>query len=321
MTMCAVSDPSASEPVNAELIAWAAERLSGRVRENVPASTLTTFAVGGAVRVVATVESLEELREIVTQLHRERQSLRVIGNGSNVLVSDAGIAEWVVRLGSAFRSFEKASGDEFEIRGAAGLMSLARKLSDEGYSGLEFAAGIPASFGGAVFMNAGAHGSEIGERIVSVTGVLSDGSIRTWQREELPWCYRSSGLPAGVVVTGARIRLTPGDKDAIAGLCRRNLEHRKATQPLSQPSAGSVFRNPSAENPAGRVLESAGLKGERCGGAMVSELHANWIVNPNREASAHDIRTLMQRCRDRAREVCGVVLEPEVKMWGLANLE
>ncbi len=321
MTMCAVSDSSASEPLNSELIAWASERLSGRVREMVPAATLTTFAVGGAIRAVATVESVEELRQVVAQLYRERQSLRVIGNGSNVLVCDAGLSEWVVRLGSAFRSFEKITGNEFEIGGSTGLMSLARKLSDEGYSGLEFAAGIPASFGGAVFMNAGAHGSEIGERIVSVSGVLSDGSVRTWQHDELAWRYRSSGLPVGVVITSARVRLTPGDKAAIAGLCRKNLEHRKATQPLSQPSAGSVFRNPSAENPAGHVLERSGLKGEWCGGAMVSELHANWIVNPNREASALDIRTLMQRCRDRAREVCGVVLEPEVKMWGFSALD
>jgi UDP-N-acetylmuramate dehydrogenase len=321
VTMCDVTDSGASEPLNSELVAWVAERLSGRVRENVPASTITTFAVGGVVRVVTTVESIGELRDVVGQLYREGQSLKVIGNGSNVLVSDAGLSEWIVRLGAGFRSVEKVSGDEFDICGSAGLMSLARKLSDEGYSGLEFAAGIPASFGGAVFMNAGAHGSEIGERIVSVSGILPDGSLRIWQRDELPWRYRSSGLPNGVVVTGARIRLTPGDRFAIAAQCRRNLEHRKATQPLSQPSAGSVFRNPSADNPAGRVLENAGLKGERCGGAMVSELHANWIVNPNREATASDIRSLMQRCRDRARDVCGFVLEPEVKMWGLAALE
>lgn len=319
--MSAISDSRACKAVNVELIAWASQRLSGRVRENVPASTLTTFAVGGQVRVVATVESIEELRELTAQLYREGQPVRVIGNGSNVLVSDDGLTEWLVRLGAGFRGFERLAGDEFVIQGAAGLMSLARKLSEEGYSGLEFAAGIPASIGGAVFMNAGAHGSEIGERIVSITGVASDGSVHTWQRDELPWRYRSSGLPLGVTITGARIRLTAGDREAIAGLCRRNLEHRKATQPLSQPSAGSVFRNPSADTPAGRVLEAAGLKGERCGGAVVSELHANWIVNPDRQASADDIRTLMQRCRDRAREVSAVTLEPEVKMWGMATLK
>jgi UDP-N-acetylmuramate dehydrogenase len=319
--MPARSDSSASHPFNPEILPWVSKRLSGRVREHVPASTLTTFAVGGDVRALVTVESIEELRDVTAQLHRERQPLRVVGNGSNVLVSDDGLEEWIVRLGGGFRTFEKLAAGDFEIRGAAGLMSLARKLSDEGYSGLEFAAGIPASFGGAAFMNAGAHGAEIGERLVSVSCVTPDGSVRTWQRDELPWRYRSSGLPAGVVVTAAHIRLTPGDKAAIAGACRRNLEHRKATQPLSQPSAGSVFRNPSIDNPAGRVLEQSGLKGERCGGAMVSDLHANWIVNPNRGATALEIRTLMQRCRDRAREVFGIVLEPEVKMWGLDALD
>ncbi len=321
MTIAAVSDSDHSETFNPELLEWVTERVSGRVRERVPASTLTTFAVGGPLRAVVTVEDLAELHAVMAQLHREHQSVRVVGNGSNVLVSDLGLEEWIVRLGAGFRSVTRTKGGEFDIGGAAGLMNLARTLSGEGYSGLEFAAGIPASFGGAVFMNAGAHGAEIGERIVSVTGVLSDGSLRTWHRDDLAWLYRSSGLPNGVVVTSARIRLTPGDKDSIAGLCRRNLDHRRATQPLSQPSAGSVFRNPSVDNPAGRVLEQSGLKGERCGGAMVSELHANWIVNPAKDATALDIRILMQRCRDQAREVSGIVLQPEVKLWGLAVLD
>lgn len=311
---------SESESFNAEVLPWVAAQRVGCVREYVSASSLTTFSAGGEVRAVVTVENVQELQQLVAQFARERQPFRVIGNGSNVLVSDAGLSEWIVRLGGGFRAIETVGSGEFDVLGSVGLMTLARKLSDDGFSGLEFAAGIPASLGGAVFMNAGAHGAELAERIVSVQAVMPDGSFQVWSRDELPWSYRSSGIPSGAVVTSARLRLVPGDRSEISSRCRKNLEHRRATQPLSQPSAGSVFRNPSAEHPAGLLLERAGLKGERCGGAVVSELHANWIVNPERAASAADIRTLMQRCRDRARQSTGVVLEPEVKLWGLAPL-
>jgi len=194
-------------------------------------------------------------------------------------------------------------------------MSLARKLSDDGFSGLEFAAGIPASIGGATFMNAGAHGSEICERIFQVRGVLPDGSQRTWRREELPWRYRWSGLPAGVTVTSIELELVEGDKATIARACSAHLSERRARQPLSMPSAGSVFKNPSPTEPAGRVLEGAGLKGHRIGGAVVSELHANWIVNPEKQATAADVAQLIDYCRSRVREHSGIELEPEVKLW------
>jgi UDP-N-acetylmuramate dehydrogenase len=199
-------------------------------------------------------------------------------------------------------------------------MTLARKLSEDGFSGLEFAAGIPASIGGAVAMNAGAHGAEISERVLSVAAVDERGKLVELRGQEISWRYRYSGIGSNLIVTGVVLDLSPGDREVIAGLCRRNLEHRRATQPLSQPSAGSVFKNPAHDLPAGKVIEQLGLKGHKVGAAMVSELHANWIVNPIREASAQDVRGLMQLCRDRALSSAGVHLDAEIKLWGVEPL-
>ena len=289
--------------------------VNGRLREGVPASGVTTLSVGGPIQYLVTVESVAELQAVMRLLSSEEQRMYVLGHGSNLLVADAGLAGWVLRLGSAFKGVECSAQGEWLVGGAAPLMALARQVSDQGFSGLEFAAGIPASLGGSVFMNAGAHRGEIADRLVSVTGVLPDGELVTWRRDELPWKYRSSGLPAGVVVTAAKFQLVEGDRAEISRRCTENLTYRRSTQPLTVPSAGSVFKNPSPEMSAGRVLEDAGLKGVSIGGAMVSPVHANWIVNPEKKASASDVARLIEMCQHQARDRLGVFLEPEVRMW------
>ncbi len=312
----ALSDPA--RPFDGRLVPHVSRLVSGRVREGVLGSSLTTFSVGGPVAALVSVESSEELSAVLGLLHGERQPVRIIGNGSNILVADSGLDEWVVSLGAGFRSVTAEAPGVLRVGGAASLMKLARKVSDEGLSGLEFAAGIPASVGGAAFMNAGAHGSEVCERLERVEGVTRDGVLRVWAKAELPWRYRHSGLPAGVVVTSVTFRLQEGDRAAISARCSEHLAERRARQPLSMPSAGSVFKNPSPEKPAGMLIEAAGLKGYRIGGAMVSGLHANWIVNPERKATASDIVLLMQECQRRVSESCGILLEPEVRLWGNA---
>jgi UDP-N-acetylmuramate dehydrogenase len=288
--------------------------VSSPVRANILGARVTTFAIGGPLRAVVTVESVQELSAVIKLLACEGQSFLTLGNGSNLLIGDSGVNAWVIKLGSGMKQIERR-GSRFEVFGAAPLMSFARKVSDEGFSGLEFAAGIPASLGGAVFMNAGAHGSEIGSRIHLVRGVMPDGTVREWMRDELPWAYRHSGLPSGAVVTSVVLDLVEGDRDAIARACSEHLAERKARQPLSLPSAGSVFKNPSPSRPAGMVLESLGLKGFSVGGASISEMHANWIVNPRKEASAKDVLALIETCRERARIGEGLELEPEVRVW------
>lgn len=307
---------TATDAFNVELFARVSQIVAGRIKERVAASALTTMAVGGPLRALITVEDIKELSALQQLLHAEAQSTTVLGFGSNLLVSDSGVAGWIIKLGNSFRGVEALGAGLFRISGAASLMSVARKLSDEGFSGLEFAAGIPASVGGAIFMNAGAHGGEICERVVSVNGVLENGEIVQWQCDELPWRYRSSGLPLGATVTSVDLQLVPGDRAIISKASADNLAHRRRTQPLSLPSFGSVFKNPSPETSAGKLLEVAGLKGTRLGGAQVSELHANWIVNPDKRASAADITGLIAQCIKQVRDVSGITLQPEVRIWG-----
>lgn len=289
--------------------------VSSSVREGVLGASLSTFAIGGPIRVVVTVETVEELSKVASLLTQEGQRYQVVGNGSNVLFGDDPLQLWVIKLGAGFRRSEARADDEVEVFGSVPLMSFARQVSSEGRSGLEFAAGIPATIGGAVFMNAGAHGAEICERIVEVRGVLRDGTVSAWRVGDLPWRYRHSGLPVGAVVTSVVLSLPSGDKERISQRCAHNLAERRARQPLALPSAGSVFKNPSPERPAGMLLEELGMKGFAIGGAMVSELHANWIVNPKRQATARDVVSVIEACQERARATSGIELEPEVRLW------
>ena len=307
--------PLTNVPFDERLIAVVQGLVTAPIRERVLGSSLSTFAIGGMVRAVVTVESPDELSHVLALLSREAQEYRVIGNGSNVLFGDEPIALWIIKLGSGFRRVDTLSRGELEVFGSVPLMRFARKLSDDGLSGLEFAAGIPASIGGAVFMNAGAHGSEICSRIVEVRGVLADGAGVVWRRDELPWRYRHSGLPVGSVVTSVRLSLVEGDKTTISERCAHNLAERRARQPLSLPSAGSVFKNPSPDLPAGMLLERIGMKGRTIGGAMISEIHANWIVNTKREAAANDVVALIEECKAKALAEAGIVLEAEVRLW------
>ena len=313
--MASACAPSKSEGCDAGLIPRVQSLVASPIKEHVLGSSLTTFAIGGALRAVVTVENEDELAQVVALLSKEEQDYRLLGNGSNVLFGDDPLNIWVIKLGAGFRAIEAASRGELHVGGSVPLMSFARRVSDDGLSGLEFAAGIPATLGGAVCMNAGAHGSEICSRIVEVRGVLADGSRVVWQGDELPWRYRHSGLPAGAAVTSVRLKLVEGDRATISAACVHNLAERRARQPLSLPSAGSVFKNPSVEKPAGMLLEQLGMKGCSIGGAAISELHANWIVNPKREATARDVVALIEACKDRALAESGIVLEPEVRLW------
>jgi UDP-N-acetylmuramate dehydrogenase len=285
------------------------------VRRDVPAELVTTFAVGGPLEALVTLSSVEEVAAVCRVLGQHSCGGRIIGNGSNILVGDGGVTGITTKLSGALRTVAEVRDGEFDVGAAASLMSLARRVSGDGFSGLEFAAGIPATIGGAIFMNAGAHGSEICERIVHVDAVMSDGSIERFDVRDLPWRYRHSGLPAGCFVTSVRLRVVPGDKARISALCAHNLDERRKRQPLSLPSAGSVFKNPSPDQPAGRLLEEAGMRGERVGGAQVSELHANWIVNPDKSASASDVLSLIALCQARVKARSGIDLVPEVRMW------
>ncbi len=285
------------------------------VRGDVAGSACTTFTIGGPLACLAEPQDVEQLCRLLRFLSAEKLPYRILGNGSNLLVNDAGVAECVIRLGKGFRYCREAGTGLFESGGGTSLMSLSRELSEQGIAGLEFAGGIPGSLGGAVCMNAGAHGGEMAQLLQEVEWVSADGEQVTTPASCLAFAYRHSELPAGAVVTRMQLKLAASD----AAICRERRAHflaeRKARQPLTASSAGSVFRNPSPDRSAGYLIEQAGLKGRQLGGAAVSTLHANWIINPDRQASARDVLGLIGVCQEEVKAKFGVLLKPEVVLW------
>ncbi|MCB0353871.1 MAG: UDP-N-acetylmuramate dehydrogenase [Bdellovibrionales bacterium] len=293
------------------------ERLAGiSVRKDVSAGRLTTMAAGANVSAVIEPDSLEQLVKVVKAARTLSVPLRVLGGGSNVVLPDERMSAAVLRLGKGFRTFEPLSSDgEFSIGASMPLMSLSRILSEEGYSGLEFAGGIPAWVGGATAMNAGAHGGEFGDRITSVTWVRSNGEVERVEAGAVEFGYRSSRIPEGTIVVEVRIRLALSEREKTAAKRAEFLAERKKRQPLSEPSAGSVFRNPVGDRSAGQLLEESGMKGQSVGEAFVSRLHANWIVNPSKSARQEDIRQLMVSMERAVEDKFGLRLHPEIKLW------
>lgn len=284
-------------------------------RSGVTGARLTTFSVGGPIRRFVEIEGEEQAVSVIAALKKLGQKFRIIGAGSNLVLPDEGLDDWVLRLGPGMRFVEHVGVGSFRVGGAMSLMALSRQLSEEGFSGLEFAGGIPAAIGGAVAMNAGAHGGEIADVLVSVLAVMPNGETVQITAAELKFSYRKSSLPSGAVVLSAIFKLCASSREAAAKKRAECLAQRKARQPLTMPSAGSVFKNPSAEVSAGFLLEKTGLKGRAVGGAEVSGLHANWIVNPARRASANDIKRLVKICQDEVLAKESVSLTPELIFW------
>ena len=237
----------------------------------------------------------------------------VIGRGSNLLVSDKGIRGAVFDLSSmtGYRF------DEERLTACAGtaLSTLAHAAAERSLSGLEFAAGIPGSLGGAVFMNAGAYGGEMKDVVTNARVLDKEGSVRTLSGEELALSYRHSALEEnGWILLTAELMLKPGEKEKIEETMRDLAERRREKQPLNFPSAGSTFKRPEGHF-AGRLIEEAGLKGYSVGGAQVSEKHAGFVINKG-GATAKDVITLCKDVQARVKETSGVDLELEVRLIG-----
>lgn len=282
-------------------------------RSGLSGMNATTFAIGGPFACLLEPNTEAELQGVVRFLTSSGTGWRVLGAGSNALLPSAGVEGPVLRLGRGFRTTDKLSEGQFRVGASVSLMTLSRELSEAGLSGLEFAGGIPGSIGGAVAMNAGAHGSEMSSIVRSVSVVLSDGCVEELSTQSLGFAYRTSQLPNDSVVTSCVIELKAADQTHTRAARATFLEERKSRQPLQLPSAGSIFRNPPG-TAAGAVLERAGMKGRRVGGAEISTLHANWIVNPGRTATDLDVKELVAICQREA-EKQGVILEPELIIW------
>jgi UDP-N-acetylmuramate dehydrogenase len=279
----------------------------------VPLGPLTTLGVGGAARRFAEPRDPAELAALLRDLGDE--PLLVVGKGSNMLVADTGWPGLAIRLGAGFK-WQRRSGTEVSSGGGTAMPALAAWLATEGLAGLEFAAGIPATVGGSVRMNAGAHGGQTADALVSVTiATPAQPEGAAYDPATLGFGYRHSALPRDGVVIEATWALRDDDPAAIRTRLDELRAWRRATQPLRQRNCGSVFTNPPGDS-AGRLIEAAGLKGRAVGGASVSEKHANFIVVDPATATAADVVTLIRLVRDEVAARGGPVLEPEVRLVG-----
>ena len=287
--------------------------VAGRVRADEPLARHTSFRIGGPADVLATPDSALELAAVVRAAAAAGAPLMMLGGGSNMLVGDGGIRGVVVKLGRGFRRIVWGAPC-VEAGAAVQLGRLARDAAGRGLAGLAYAEGIPGTVGGALFMNAGAYGGEIAGSVDEVEGVDAEGRLRRFGRDALAFSYRRTALPPGFLVTSVRFRLRPEAVDAVQTRLASARDRRTASQPHGLANAGSIFKNPPGDF-AGRLVEVAGLKGARVGGARISEQHGNFIVNEG-AARATDVQALMQEAQRVVWERSGVWLEPEVRLVG-----
>src|SRR5579875_2691297 len=285
----------------------------GKVKANEPLAHHTTIKIGGPADLFIEPSSVENLKKVMEIIEKNALPWRVIGRGSNLLVSDKGIEGAVIKLGPGIDSLS-IEGTEITVGGGHSLVSLSTMISKKGLSGLEFASGIPGSVGGAVYMNAGAHGSDISRILTRAHILFEDGTMEWLSTEEMEFSYRTSCLQKkrpGIVLE-AVFQLSEGDRTSIVAQMQKNKDYRKVTQPWNYPCAGSIFRNP-LPNYAGKLIESAGLKGYSIGGAKISEMHGNFIVNAG-NASAADVLALIQHVKDTIFSLYEIEMETEVEI-------
>ncbi len=285
----------------------------GRVLENESLSGLTSFRVGGPAALIAEPASSGEVAAAINVLNEFSSPYLILGNGTNILAPDEGVAVPIIRIGksmSAITRFENC----VTAQAGAQLSAVARFAMENGLSGLEFASGIPGNVGGGVIMNAGAYGGELAGVVEAVSFVGPDGKEYAASKAEMEFGYRKSALAdTGAVITGVCLSLTPDDKDEIAARMAELNRRRREKQPLEYPSAGSAFKRPSGGY-AAALIDEAGLKGLAVGGAQVSEKHAGFVINRG-GATAADVTALLARVQKAVYEKSGIALEPEIKIW------
>lgn len=285
-----------------------------------PMAKHITFRVGGPAEWFVLADTVEQLRQVIALCKEQKEPYYLIGNGSDLLVSDSGVRGVIIRLAG---EFEEISAKEIvnegicDICAGAGVMlaSLSLRAGKKGFTGLEFANGIPGTVGGAVLMNAGAYGGEIKDTIVAADVMTKDGEIRRLSKEELKLSYRHSVMmESGDIVLRAYFTLTVRPKLEIFAIMESYRKARQEKQPLEYPSAGSTFKRPTGYF-AGKLIQDSGLSGCKVGGAMVSTKHAGFVINAG-GATATDVYELIQHIRKTVKEKFQVELEPEVRFLG-----
>lgn len=278
-----------------------------------PMSRHTTFKIGGPAEIYVE-PTISEAVELINYCRKEKIPYTILGNGSNVLVSDKGLEGVVISFGKAASDIT-VEGNLIMAESGALLSQVANAAAKAELTGLEFAAGIPGTIGGAMMMNAGAYGGEMSQVVVSVDVLLADGTVETWGKEQLQLSYRHSRMmEEEAIVLRAKLSLAPGKPQEIKRTMDDFRGRRQAKQPLEYPSAGSTFKRPEGYF-AGKLIMDAGLAGYRVGGAAVSEKHCGFVINMD-NATAQDVNQLMQDVSKKVQQQFGVTLEPEVRFLG-----
>lgn len=288
---------------------------NGEIRLDEAMSKHTSYRIGGPAKAYIMVNSIASLNAVLGACKGDGLPWILVGKGSNLLVSDEGFSGAVITLAGEFRKWMFDEEANRVIVGAGTILSrLVQEVFHRGYSGMEFAVGTPGTVGGALRMNAGTKDDWIGSRVVSVTTYDPAAGLRRYAGSDIEWTYRRTSFSEDEIIVECELQLEPALSGNIHDRMRSLLERRKASQPLEYPSCGSVFKNPEGYS-AGALIDEVGLKGTLCGGAQISEKHANFIVNKH-NASASDVRALIKIAQEKVKEHYGIELQPEVKFLG-----
>ncbi len=301
--------------ISAELAA-ALPKLRGSLKPNAPLSDFTWFRVGGPAQILYLPADESDLAYFFAHVPRD-MPVMPIGLGSNLLVRDGGIEGVVIRLGRGFSQVEVEAGYRLRVGAAVPDVKVARAAADAGISGLSFYRGIPGGVGGALRMNGGAHGRETKDVVIEVRAINRKGHLSVLPVEELDYGYRHCGADESLVFTEALFQGAPGDPQAILKEMDEIAEYREGAQPIKSRTGGSTFKNPPGGK-AWQLIDAAGMRGYSVGGAKVSEMHCNFLINEG-GATGADIETLGETVRAKVRETSGIELEWEIKRLGVAG--
>jgi UDP-N-acetylmuramate dehydrogenase len=288
--------------------------LRGRLIANQPLAELTWFRVGGPAQVLFSPQDEADLAYFLARLPAE-VPVTVVGLGSNLIVRDGGAAGVVIRLGRGFSEIVVESGERLRAGTAVPDVKVARAAQEASIAGLSFLRGIPGSIGGALRMNGGAYGGETKDVLIEARGVDRSGRIVTFSNADMHYTYRHCGAPDDVIFTGALFQGRPGDPTVIAAEMDKITESREATQPIKSRTGGSTFKNPPGHK-AWQLIDAAGCRGLIVGGAQVSTMHCNFLINLG-SATAADIESLGETVRARVKANSGVELDWEIKRIGV----
>ena len=289
--------------------------LRGRLTANAPLSSITWFRIGGPAQVLFAPADEADLAYFLKHAGTD-MPVFVIGLGSNLLVRDGGVPGIVIRLGRGFSEVE-AQGTRITCGTAVPDVKVARAAAEAGIAGLSFYRGIPGSIGGALRMNAGAHGTETKDVLVSARAVDRQGNVHLLSNADMKFTYRHCGVPADWIFTSATFEGKPGDHDEIQKEMEEVAEYREKNQPVRERTGGSTFKNPPGHS-AWKLVDAAGCRGFRVGGAKVSEMHCNFLINDS-QASGEDVETLGETVRARVKAASGITLEWEIIRLGKPN--